>query len=136
MEWPELLQPLLAAVDSFTLLQAFLNIANNSLSAVAGTSQARLTISNELQEGAVHIIFSDTGTGVADPDTLFQPFRTGAAKVGLGLYISRALLRRHGGDVRYQPTTAGARFIVEVPLHGVGTDVPNSNKRDPALADR
>lgn len=136
VEWPELDRPLLAAADSFTLLQAFLNIVNNSLSAVAGARQRTLTITNEVEGGLVHIVFSDTGAGVSNPDTLFQPFRTGASKVGLGLYISRALLRRHGGDVRYEHTSIGARFIVEVPLHGVSVDVPNSNKRNPAFAGR
>lgn len=134
--WPELSQPILAAVDSFTLLQAFLNIVNNSLSAVADAAQKRLTISNTIQEGLANITFTDTGCGVSDPDTLFQPFRSGASRVGLGLYISRALLRRHGGDVRYEPVPTGARFIVEVPLHGVSTDVPIANKRNPAFAGR
>jgi PAS domain S-box-containing protein len=136
VEWPELSRPLLAAVDSFTLLQAFLNIANNSLSAVADAGQKRLTISNTIHEGLAHIRFVDTGRGVSDPDTLFQPFRSGASSVGLGLYISRALMRRHGGDVRYEPASTGARFIVEVPLYGVSTDVPIANKRNPAFAGR
>lgn len=136
VEWPELLRPLLAAVDPFTVLQAFLNIVNNSLSAVSDAEERRLTILIEVRGGLVEVIFSDTGSGVTDPDALFQPFRTGASKVGLGLYISRALLRRHGGDVRYEPLSTGARFIVEVPLHGVSTDVAITNKRDPALAGR
>jgi two-component system sensor kinase FixL len=136
VEWPEMPHPLLAAVDPFTVLQAFLNIINNSLSAVSNAEERRLTILIAVRDGLVDVIFTDTGSGVTDPDALFQPFRTGASKVGLGLYISRALLRRHGGDVRYEPLSTGARFIVEVPLHGVSTDVAITNKRNPALAGR
>jgi two-component system sensor kinase FixL len=134
LEWPDLAQPILAAADSFTLLQAFLNIVNNSLSAVSTASEKRLTVSITTLGKLVHVCFEDTGTGVSDPASLFQPFRTDTGNVGLGLYISRALLRRHGGDVRYEPSLAGARFIVEVPLHGVSIDVATANRRNPALA--
>ncbi|MCU1324721.1 MAG: multi-sensor signal transduction histidine kinase [Bryobacterales bacterium] len=121
IKWPQLPQPVLAAADSFTLLQAFLNITNNSLSAVSGRKDKTLRISAEIRGQLAEVVFWDSGAGVADPDSLFQPFRTGFGNVGLGLYISRALLRKYGGDVRYDGVvTPGTCFAVEVPLHGVG----------------
>jgi PAS domain S-box-containing protein len=117
--WPELARPLLVAADSFSLLQAFFNLAVNSLTAVAGSPERALTVSVEELGPRLHVAFADTGPGVADPSALFQPFRSGSGSVGIGLYVSRALLRRFGGDVRYQASGPGARFIVEVPLHGM-----------------
>jgi two-component system, LuxR family, sensor kinase FixL len=56
----------------------------------------------------------DTGPGVAQPDDLFKPFQPGAHSHGLGLYISRAILRSHGGNLRYEPQPAGSCFMVEL----------------------
>ena len=61
---------------------------------------------------AVH--FRDSGPGVAQPDELFRPFQAGAHSFGLGLYISRAILRAHGGGLQYVPETTGSCFTVEL----------------------
>jgi len=109
IQWPELTQPFLVAADAFGLLQACLNLTNNSLKiAVENTDPVRVS-------------FTDSGPGVANPDILFQPFRSGFQQVGLGLYISRALLRRDGGDLRYEPSpvAVGARFVIEIPSHEI-----------------
>ena len=58
--------------------------------------------------------FVDSGPGVADPDNLFQPFHSGAHSAGLGLYVSRAILRSHGGGLRYEPCEEGCCFTVEL----------------------
>jgi two-component system, LuxR family, sensor kinase FixL len=134
LAWPDLRSPLLVAADSFTLLQAFLNIANNSLTAVSQAAVKRLAVEVEISETFAHAVFADSGPGVSDPASLFKPFRSGSGDVGIGLYVSRALLRRYGGDVRYEPASSGARFIVEVPLHGASSDVSFGNERNPALA--
>ena len=136
IEWPELPHPLFVTADSFTLLQAFLNIVNNSLIAISSTPQKRLVVSTETLSARMHICFSDSGDGVAEPEYLFQPFRTGFGRVGLGLYISRALLRRYGGDVRHDPASTGARFIVEVPIQGVSADVARPIKHNPTTDGR
>jgi len=52
----------------------------------------------------------DTGPGVAHPDDLFKAFQAGAHASGLGLYISRAILRSHGGNLRYEPQPEGSCF--------------------------
>jgi hypothetical protein len=30
------------------------------------------------------------------------------------LYVSRAVIRSYGGDLRYEPTSTGCRFVVEL----------------------
>ena len=62
----------------------------------------------------VTVRFEDTGPGVSCPDRLFQPFQPGAEGTGLGLYISRALLRSYGGDLRFEPGESGSCFVVEL----------------------
>jgi C4-dicarboxylate-specific signal transduction histidine kinase len=58
--------------------------------------------------------FRDTGPGVAHPEELFRPFQPGAQSFGLGLYISNAILRSHGGGLRYEPGQGGSCFAVEL----------------------
>jgi len=45
---------------------------------------------------------------------LFKPFQQNAKSTGLGLYLSRALMRSFGGDLRWEPGREGAIFIVEI----------------------
>ena len=55
---------------------------------------------------------------------LFEPFRRGEAalpstgrSVGLGLYITRAILEAHGGTIEVRSTAGeGTSFIASVPL--------------------
>ncbi len=57
---------------------------------------------------------------MAEADSLFQPFQPGAEKVGLGLYVSRAITRAFTGDLRYEPhpDVPGCCFVVELAMAG------------------
>jgi len=72
----------------------------------------RISVAVESDLVAIH--FRDSGPGVAQPDELFRPFQAGAQSIGLGLYISRAILRAHGGGLRYSPEGPGSCFTVEL----------------------
>ena len=110
----------LVKADAFGLTQAFLNITQNSLRAVQRGGEMHLSVSVATVNGMVVISFEDAGPGIADPGSLFQPFQTRADHVGLGLYISRAILRSYGGDLKARPQERGACFQVSLPvLEGV-----------------
>jgi PAS domain S-box-containing protein len=104
----------LVQADHHALLQAFINLARNSLQALQGCPRKEMRISASLERDLVIVRFRDTGPGVAHPEELFQPFQPGAHSVGLGLYITRAILRSHGGGLRYEPSEAGSCFAVEL----------------------
>ena len=59
---------------------------------------ARTLGHDSLSEGKAVIGFQDSGPGIAFPEHLFQPFRHAADGTGLGLYVSRAVVRSYGGD--------------------------------------
>jgi two-component system sensor kinase FixL len=111
-------QPLRALADRYGLLQVFLNLAQNSHRAVQGSSNRRLTIRVNVENERALIFFQDTGCGIADPQHLFQPFQKGADVTGLGLFISRALVRGYGGELRFIPAREGCCFAVELPRVG------------------
>ncbi len=101
--------------DPAGLTQVFLNLANNSHRAVRAspTKQLRFTVRRSGPE--VHVVVSDTGVGIAPGVHLFEPFQQHASGVGLGLYVSRAVLRSYGGDLKHDETDSGCAFCVKLP---------------------
>jgi PAS domain S-box-containing protein len=102
--------------DSFGLLQALLNLAQNSVRAVEKGVRRELILSAQVNGDRLQISLEDSGPGVPSDRPLFQPFQSGAEHVGLGLFISRAMLRSYGGDLRHEPRANGARFVAELQL--------------------
>lgn len=134
IHWPDVPSSIAVAADSFAVLQACLNVSNNSLAAVEGAQRRELTIDVKAAEKSVQIVFVDSGRGVAEPEALFQPFRSQSGNIGLGLYISRALMRRYGGDVRYERSQAGACFLLEVPRYGADRNLPSQYRHHQTVA--
>jgi len=78
-------------------------------------------VSCEARDDAFDIRVVDEGPGVkqADAERIFEPFVRGAARhesggAGLGLAITKQLVRRLGGNVRVEPGPAGV-FVVSLP---------------------
>jgi two-component system sensor kinase FixL len=111
---PASLPPVVA--EHHALLQVCLNLAQNSLRATEQSRVAELAISASLEQGRMLLRFEDSGPGVADPGRLFAPFQPGANGAGLGLYVSRAILRSYGGDLKWEPRPAGSCFTIELEL--------------------
>ena len=106
--------------DRRGLLQAFLNLAQNSARAVHDCPMRELSVTVSAEQQKVFIRFRDTGAGVSAPERLFEPFHPGADGSGLGLYVSRAVVRAYGGDLRYEPVDSGSCFVVEVQMVSEG----------------
>lgn len=100
--------------DHHGLLQVLVNLARNSHRALENAARREVRISAGLEKDLVVVRFRDTGPGVANPEELFRPFQPGAQSHGIGLYISRAILRSHGGGLRYEAESAGSCFVVEL----------------------
>ena len=117
VQW-DIQEPLpLVWADRYGLVQVFLNLARNSQRAMVSSDTKRLQIVARLENERVLIRFEDTGIGVASTENLFQPFQSGAKSSGLGLYVSRAIMRSFGGELLYEPRTQGSCFAVVLPLH-------------------
>jgi PAS domain S-box-containing protein len=100
--------------EPYGLLQSFLNLAQNSHRAVQEGPVRELDIAVSLQDPKVIVTFQDSGPGVAAPEDLFRPFQQGAAGSGLGLYVSRFLVRSYGGELRFEPSSHGCCFAIEL----------------------
>lgn len=98
------------------LLQVFLNLTQNSRRALRGRLDPCITIAAYQAGDSVMVMVADNGPGIAQPERLFQPFQAGAASSGLGLYVSRAIIRTYGGEMRYARRSVESCFIVELPV--------------------
>ncbi|MCU1339600.1 MAG: putative sensory box sensor histidine kinase/response regulator [Bryobacterales bacterium] len=96
------------------LLQVFLNLAQNSHRAVQEGGDRTLDITICSHERKVSVKFHDSGPGIRTPENLFQPFQKGAAGSGLGLYLSRSIVRNYGGELRFESVPRGSCFIIEL----------------------
>ena len=101
--------------DRYGLVQVFLNLAKNSQRAMQSTPTKRLCVTASAENKHVVIRFEDTGIGIASPENLFRPFHHGGGSSGLGLYVSRAIMRSFGGDLVYEPRSAGCCFAIVLP---------------------
>jgi len=107
--------------DPEGIARAVLNVVTNALDAVEGRPDPSISIDAGLDAaGLVRIVVGDNRAGMP-PETLeriFQVFVStkGARGTGLGLAVSRKILREHGGDIRATSREgAGSTFTLEFP---------------------
>jgi signal transduction histidine kinase len=109
--------PLVFSADPNLLRQALLNIVINAQQAMP--SGGVLTIATAWQGDDAVIAISDTGVGIAaeDCERVFQPFfSTKAEGNGLGLSITRRIIREHGGSLSFESEPgAGTTFTIRLP---------------------
>ncbi len=109
--------------DPARLEQVFVNLLSNALDAMRSHPGPRwLTVSSVVRGGQVGIAVVDSGNGVPPEvaEQVFRPFVStkGKAGTGLGLYISRQIVREMAGELVLAPQAAGegARFVVTFPI--------------------
>jgi PAS domain S-box-containing protein len=122
--------------DRQNLMQVFLNLTKNSERAMEERKQRELTVSAHREGLGVAIRFRDTGGGVTHPERLFHPFQSDAQSTGLGLYLSRALMRSFKGDLHYEPESDGSIFVVELSSAPRESKNDEYEQRNSDLADR
>jgi C4-dicarboxylate-specific signal transduction histidine kinase len=100
--------------DHHSLLQVFLNLAQNALNSMEESPQKQLTVAVSVERGGVWVRFRDTGHGVEFPERLFHAFQPDSWGTGLGLCVSRAIVRSFSGDLFFEPQPVGSCFVVRL----------------------
>lgn len=117
--------------DPDALHRAILNVVTNAIDAVESREQGEVHLSLHVspQSQLVELAIEDNGEGIAaeNLERIFSVFESkkGARGTGLGLPVSRKILREHGGDVLVasQPGQ-GTRFTLRWPGITEGVDRP------------
>ncbi|WP_308462183.1 ATP-binding protein [Sphingomonas citri] len=110
--------------DAERLLQVVTNLVSNAIH--ASPAGATVTIASRVEAGRALIAVEDRGEGVpaAVRPRLFERFESGRAAThapasGLGLAISREIVRRHDGTIWFEDRDGGGtRFAFALPLPG------------------
>lgn len=106
-------------VDRDRLLQVLSNLLGNAIKFTDAGGSVTLRSSATPEE--VCITVEDTGIGIptVDFDRIFDPYQTlqtGQRGTGLGLYISRGIVERHGGTLTVLSTPSeGSSFTITLP---------------------
>jgi signal transduction histidine kinase len=121
--------------------RALLNVLGNALDAVADRESPQVWVQTLLESGGewARLIVLDNGPGIPSEqqEEVFRPFVStkGAKGTGLGLPVSRKILREHGGDILLQSQIGkGSKFVFRLPMRSpLAQDMSHTIQRVPPI---
>ncbi|HYW30138.1 MAG TPA: response regulator, partial [Gemmatimonas sp.] len=132
--------------DASQLQQALINLLVNAEEAIVATArpgemrgEMRREIHIETAADATHVqvLVTDTGGGISEADArrVFEPMfttRSGRNSRGLGLTITRSIVRDHGGSVSFRVADNGTTFVISLPRF---SQTPGAKTPDASVAE-
>lgn len=119
-------QPIILRVDPQKLAMVFSNLLDNAIKYNVKNGSVTVKVEKLTDKPYVEIGVKDTGVGIPEEDMkkLFVKFYRGANVVkdetdgsGLGLYIAKNIVLRHGGGIRVESIlNRGTTFFVLLPI--------------------
>lgn len=120
--------------------RAVLNIVSNAIDAVEDRPGPKVAVQCLLEPDGnwVKVIILDNGPGIEPEklDDVFKPFVStkGSRGTGLGLPVSRKILREHGGDITVQSVPdKGTKFTLRLPMKPDAASDPSGTHMHPPL---
>lgn len=105
--------------DKELIEQVIINLIKNAAEAVAQVKKGRIKIDLTKTNSRVIITVSDNGLGIpfGNFDKIFVPFfSTKKEGSGIGLSLSREIVRLHGGNITFRSMEGqGSEFIISLP---------------------
>jgi len=120
------------------IIQIFSNVICNAIDAMPGGGllSIRTTRIVRMNGDAIEVVVADQGCGIRREhlDKVFDPFFTtkGNLGTGIGLWVARQLVERHGGQISISsntdPGSSGTTVTMTFPFRGAGeTDAGLTN---------
>ena len=108
-------QPILGSRGE--LRQVIANLVANAVDVLPGGGSIRVVTTDS--NGGVQIRVSDNGPGIPAQNLarIFEPFFTTKAELGtgLGLWVSRQIVEKHGGTIAVESSPGGTCFTISLP---------------------
>jgi signal transduction histidine kinase/CheY-like chemotaxis protein len=106
--------------DPNKVVQVVLNLLNNAHDAIRESGHTgRIWVRTSTEGEQVRLEFSDNGTGLREPERVFDPFYTTkevGQGTGLGLSVCYGIVEEHYGSIRAENWEQGARFTILLPV--------------------
>ena len=102
--------------DSMMIQQVLINLIKNAMEAVREREEKSIVLSAESRNEKVIIHVRDNGKGIdaEDLEKVFIPFYTTKKKgSGIGLSLSKQIMRLHKGSIHFQSDESGTVFNIE-----------------------
>ncbi|HTW88804.1 MAG TPA: ATP-binding protein [Candidatus Binataceae bacterium] len=106
-------------VDAEKIRTCFINVVANGIQAMPEGGELEVRYARDASR--LQVIFMDTGVGIdpAAEQRIFEPFFTTKREgIGLGLFLSQAIVEKHGGQITIgaNPSGRGTRVVFTFPL--------------------
>jgi len=98
---------LIITADRKLIEQVLINLVRNAMEALREQEDGQIRLLAEQHKNAVRILVSDNGSGIPESiiDQVFIPFYTTKEEgSGIGLSLSRQIMRLHQGTIDIQTT--------------------------------
>ena len=125
------------SVRSGEIVQVFSNVISNAVDAMphGGRLSIAITQSGGSQQDCLQVIVSDTGHGIRREHIgrVFEPFFTtkGNLGTGIGLWVAKQLVERHGGRISISSTTesqdSGTAITIDLPFNRSQSSPPSAS---------
>lgn len=105
-------------IDYNRMSQVFLNIIKNSIEAMSETKDGVIEIDCKEMKNKIEIDIKDNGCGISNENLkrMNEPFFTTKRNgTGLGVYLSREIIKEHGGSITYKSSKKGTTARVCLP---------------------
>lgn len=102
--------PVIVAADGQAISRAITNLIGNSIAHGGGAGHIMVVVR---ADRTIDVLDEGPGVPAALQPRLFQPFSRGSQDgegCGLGLHLTREIVRAHGGEVSLLPDQSGATF--------------------------
>ncbi len=111
-----------ASFDPEGINRAVMNVVTNAIDAAEGKENGAVRVETgyEKSTDVVFVAVTDNGSGIPEKQLakIYQIFEStkGAKGTGLGLAVSRKIIREHGGDITVESKEGkGSRFVLSWP---------------------
>lgn len=116
------LSPIEIMADPVQMHEVFFNLALNAVQAMENGGTITVLITKELNQERqwIKILFKDTGSGIPQDilPRIFEPyFTTKKGGSGIGLALTQAIIKLHGGTIDCESIlNVGTTFVIKLPL--------------------